>query len=52
LRHSALGSKRTKFWIVQVSLMLDHSGMAEALIIQTLKDKRAEINGRIAAYLA
>jgi len=27
-------------------------GMAEALIIQTLKDKRAEINGRIAAYMA
>jgi hypothetical protein len=27
-------------------------GMAEALIIQTLKDKRVEINGRIAAYLA
>ena len=27
-------------------------GMAEALIIQTLKDKRAEINGRIAAYQA
>jgi len=26
--------------------------MAEALIIQTLKDKRAEINGRIAAYQA
>ena len=32
--------------------MPDDSGMAEALIIQTLKDKRAEINGRIAAYLA
>jgi len=26
--------------------------MAEALIVQTLKDKRAEINGRIAAYQA
>ena len=51
-RHSVLGSKRTKFWIVQVPLMPDDSGMAEALIIQTLKDKRAEINGRIAAYMA
>lgn len=32
--------------------MLDHSGMAEALIIQTLKETCAEISGRIAAYLA
>jgi hypothetical protein len=31
--------------------MLDESGMVEALIIQTLRDKCAEINGRIAAYL-
>ncbi len=28
------------------------SSVAEALIIKTLKDKRAEINGRIAAYMA
>jgi hypothetical protein len=32
--------------------MPDDSGMAEAPTIQTLKDKRAEINGWIAAYLA
>jgi hypothetical protein len=51
-RLSVLGSKRAKFWIVQDSLMPDDSGMAEAPTIQTLKDKRAEINGWIAAYLA
>jgi hypothetical protein len=32
--------------------MPDESGMVEALIIQTLRDKCAEINARIAAYLA
>jgi hypothetical protein len=31
----------TKFEIVQILLMPDFCGMAEALIVQALKDKRA-----------
>ena len=51
-RHSALGSKCTKIWIAPDWLMPDILCMAEPLVIQSLKDKRAEIHGRIAAYQA
>jgi hypothetical protein len=38
--------------IVPALPVRDGVGMAKSLIIQSLKDKRAEIHGRIAAYQA
>ena len=49
---AVLGSKCTKIWIAPVRLKSDLWRMAELLIIQSLKDKRGEIHGRIAAYQA
>ena len=49
---SILGSKCTKIRIAPIRLKPDARRMAEPLIIQSLKDKRAEIHGRIAAYQA
>lgn len=48
----ALGSNCTKFVIVGQRQVRDCVGMTEPLIIQSLKDKRAEIHGRITAYQA
>jgi hypothetical protein len=49
---AVLGSKRTKFAIVGGRRILDCLEMTEPLVIQSLKDKRAEIHGRISAYQA
>jgi hypothetical protein len=49
---AVLGSKCTKIRIAPIRLKPDVWRMAEPLIIQSLKDKRAEIHGRIAAYQA
>jgi|HubBroStandDraft_3_1064219.scaffolds.fasta_scaffold14795_4 hypothetical protein len=47
-----LGSKCTKIPIAPIRLKLDVWLMGEPLVIQSLKDKRGEIHGRIAAYQA
>jgi hypothetical protein len=47
-----LGIKCTKIPVAPVRLDSDAWRMAESLIVQSLKDKRAEIHGRIAAYQA
>src|SRR5262245_41682975 len=53
LRHSVLGIKRTKSGPVQVIRPGgSNGGMADTLVVQSLKEMRAEILGRIAAYEA